>query len=147
MDRRETLADMIGTLMRVMLVSERTPADYQHAVRYNPLDFHTLGALRVSPGMRASDLATYLGVAPTTTSSVIARLIKRGLIEKTKSKEDGRAVALDLTEDGRALALTIRAQDIHNMELFLSSLEAEEQAEIIRLLGKVVTRVAELDAG
>ncbi|PJI92761.1 DNA-binding MarR family transcriptional regulator [Yoonia maricola] len=131
--------------MRVMLISERTPSEHQHAERYNPHDFHTLGLLREAPGMRASTLTDHLGVAPTTTSSVIARLVKKGWVSRQKSTEDGRAVALSLTTKGRAMADTIHNQDISNMQLFLSSMTEKEQDQLIYLLGKVSDRVKALE--
>ncbi len=145
MSRAEDLKEIVSTLMRVMLVSERTSPQYQHVVRYNPLDFHTLGMLRAQPGLRASMLAQGLGVAPTTASSVIARMVKRGHIKRTKSPDDGRAIALSLTDEGLALANTIYAQDIRNMELFLSAVSEDEQDQMLALLDKVRRRVLSLE--
>lgn len=146
MSKEEQLADIVGELMRIMLISERTPPENQHVTKYNPLDFHTIGALRVQPGIRATALSDRLGVAPTTTSSVIARLVKSGLIRRTQSREDKRAAALFLTEDGAAMADAIRSQDLKNMALFLSALAPDEQDEILRLLGKVISLVQQLDS-
>lgn len=131
--------------MRVMLISEKTPAAHQHAERYNPHDFHTLGLLRETPDMRASALAEQLGVAPTTASSVIARLVKKGWVVRRKSPDDGRAIALSLTKAGRAMADVIHNQDLSNMSLFLSAMPDEEQDQLIALLGKVAARVSELE--
>jgi len=132
--------------MRVMLISERTPTAFQHTERYSPHDFHTLGTLRATPGLRASDLAQTLAVAPTTASSLIGRLERRGLILKERSKADGRAVALTLTPKGQALADIIHTQDIANMGLFLSALDDAEQDQLIALLAKVVGRVQQLES-
>lgn len=145
MSRAPELLELVGTLMRVMLVSERTPKDHRHAIPYNALDFNTIGALRHAPGMRATELTELLGVGPTTTSSVIARLVKRGLVERQRSKSDARAASLVLSEDGRALAEILHRQDIKNMELFLSALDDEEQATLLGLLGKVSALVGRID--
>ncbi|MEL6838001.1 MAG: MarR family transcriptional regulator [Pseudomonadota bacterium] len=128
-----------------MLISERTPPEHQHAERYNPHDFHTLGLLRAEPGLRATALAHRLHVAPTTASSLIARLVKKGLVSRDRDPEDGRAVALSLTDKGRAAADTIHNQDLSNMELFLSAMPDEEQDQLIYLLGKVAARVQALE--
>ncbi|MGR3514248.1 MAG: MarR family winged helix-turn-helix transcriptional regulator [Paracoccaceae bacterium] len=147
MSHAPELLELVGTLMRVMLISERTPGDYQHAIPYNALDFNTIGAIRRSPGLRATRLADELGIAPTTASSVIARLVKKGLIERQRDKTDGRAAALFLTRQGQSLADTLHAQDIRNMEFFLSALTPDEQADLLRLLGKVTARVRALEGG
>lgn len=146
MSRPDELRQIVRTLMRVMLISERTPTAFQHKTRYNPLDFHTLGILRAEPDLRATALAERLRVAPTTASSLIARLVKKGLIKREKSQEDGRAVALTLTADGQKLADAIHQQDLANMTFFLSALEEEaEQVQLIALLRKVTKKVAALE--
>jgi len=145
MSRAPELLELVGTLMRVMLVSERTPQDFQHAIPYNALDFNTIGALRVNPGLSASALTEFLGVAPTTTSSVIARLVKRGLVLRNRDPNDGRAASLILSSDGMALAETLHRQDIKNMEFFLSALNDDEQIVLLQLLGKVTKQVAAID--
>lgn len=145
MSRADELRQIVRTLMRVMLISERTPREHQHAERYNPHDFHTLGLLRAAPGLRATALANRLHVAPTTASSLIARLVRRGLISRDRDPDDGRAVALTLTEQGRAMADTIHNQDLSNMELFLSSMSEKEGDQLIHLLGKVATHLEALE--
>ena len=140
------LLGYVRTLMRVMLVSERTSPEHQHVMRFNALDFHTLGMLREHGVVRASGIADALGIVPTTASSVVSRLTKRGLIERRQSTEDRRAYDLQLTPEGRRIAEAIHAQDLQNMNLFLSALTPEEQAEFLRLMDRVVTRVAQLEA-
>lgn len=145
MTKNAELLDQVRTLMRVMLVSERTSPEHQQVMRYSALDFHTLGMLRERSVLRASDVADDLGVAPTTISSAVARLVKRGLIARTQSDTDRRAYDLRLTEEGQQIAQAIHSQDLRNMELFLSALAPEEQETLITLLSKVATRVAALE--
>lgn len=140
------LLDYVRTLMRVMLVSERTSPEHQHVVRFNALDFHALGMLRENGTVRASGIADALGIVPTTASSVVARLIKRGLIERRQSTEDRRAYDLQLTAEGKRIAEAIHEQDLRNMNLFLSALGPEDRTALLDLLGQVVERVAALEA-
>ncbi|MEL7132718.1 MAG: MarR family transcriptional regulator, partial [Pseudomonadota bacterium] len=135
----------VRTLMRVMLVSERTQPEHRHVIRFNALDFHTLGMLRQGVRVRASAIADELGIAPTTVSSVVSRLIKRGMITRTQSAEDRRAFDLSLTEEGRKIAEAIHRQDLRNMNLFLSALDDDDQNRLLDILGQVARRVAELE--
>ena len=141
------LLEYVRTLMRVMLVSERTSPEHQHVVRFNALDFHTLGMLRENGVVRASEIADALGIVPTTASSVVARLIKRGLVRRKQSTEDRRAYDLHLTEEGAQIAQAIHAQDLRNMNLFLSALPKDEQQQLLELLDKVAKRVSALESG
>ncbi|WP_299623586.1 MarR family transcriptional regulator [uncultured Tateyamaria sp.] len=145
MTKEKHLLEYVHVLMRVMLVSERTAPEHQHVIKFNPLDFHTLGLLREAPGTRASAVADALGVVPTTASSVIARLVKRGYVARTQSAQDRRAYDLTLTEDGMRVAQTIHQQDLRNMGLFLSALSEVDQDKLIEILGQVVSRVADLE--
>ncbi len=139
------LLEYVHVLMRVMLVSERTGPEHQHVIKFNPLDFHTLSMLRTAPSLRASDMADGLGVAATTASSVIARLVKRGYVARTQNKTDRRAYDLTLTTQGRQIAEAIHSQDIRNMELFLSALSGGDQDNLLDLLGQVAGRVEALE--
>jgi len=139
------LLEYVRVLMRVMLVSERTGPEHQHVIKFNALDFHTLSMLREAPCLRASAMADQLGVAPTTASSVIARLVKRGYIARTQNEADRRAYDLTLTQDGRRIAEAIHGQDLRNMGLFLSALTEDDQDMLLGLLGRVVSRVAQLE--
>lgn len=144
MSQEQTLLSYVKTLMRVMLISERTPPEHQHVIKFNPLDFHTLYQVRVQPGLRASALVAGLGLAPTTASSVISRLMKRGYIQRRQCTEDRRAYELYLTDEGQRIADAIHEQDLRNMSLFLSALNCPERDTLLGLLAKVVTRVEAL---
>ncbi|WP_172839375.1 MarR family winged helix-turn-helix transcriptional regulator [Tateyamaria omphalii] len=145
MAKDSELLEHVRTLMRVMLVSERTQPQHQHVIRFNALDFHTLGMLRQGAPVRATAIADALGIAPTTISSVVSRLIKRGLIIRAQSADDRRAFDLSLTDEGREIAEAIHRQDLRNMNLFLSALDDEDQNRLLDILGQVVRRVAELE--
>ncbi len=145
MTKEQQLLDQVKTLMRVMLISERTPPEHQHVIKFNPLDFHTLGMVRNTPGVRAGTVVASLGIAPTTASSVISRLMSRGLIQRRQCEDDRRAYALYLTDEGQQIADTIFHQDLRNMGLFLSALSAREQDQMLALLGKVVAKVEALE--
>ncbi len=47
------------------------------------------------------DVATYLGVAHNTTSELIRRLVKRGVVHKQRSTIDERVVHVVITDEGR----------------------------------------------
>lgn len=145
MTREEKLLDQIKTLMRIMLISERTPPEHRHVIKFNPLDFHTLGLVRRLPGVKASAVSVELGIAPTTASSVIARLKSQGLLERRRCVFDRRAYELHLSSEGQRVASMIHDQDMQNMALFLSALTDSEQSRMLTLLDKVVDKVIEIE--
>ncbi|MEL7093175.1 MAG: MarR family transcriptional regulator [Pseudomonadota bacterium] len=145
MTREEKLLDQVKTLMRIMLISERTPAEHQHEIKFNPLDFHTLNQVWQTPGVKASAVVDALGIAPTTASSVIARLRSQGLIERRRCCFDRRSYELHLTPEGKRVAGAIHDRDMQNMGLFLSALTDTQQVKMLELLDKVVDKVRVLE--
>ena len=60
--------------------------------------------VRGCPGVTTCQLARIVGITPSTTSGLVAKLVDAGLIKRGQVSEDRRRIPLDLTEAGRALA-------------------------------------------
>ena len=135
--RPERLADAIHVLLRVITVDETRHPSAEGRMRYNPLDFQTIARVRAEPGIRAADLARFLGVAPTTLQSAVDRLVRRGVIEKGAG---GRG--LGLTEEGEALAAAIRRQDVANMKTALDALPTARRAAMVEDLERIAAAVS-----
>jgi DNA-binding MarR family transcriptional regulator len=69
------------------------------------------------PGQRykVTDIAEFLGVTNAAASRSIDRLVQRGLVERTISRDDRRAVDLALTDESRSLLA--RFEETRNAEL------------------------------
>ncbi|MEM1236689.1 MAG: MarR family transcriptional regulator [Pseudomonadota bacterium] len=143
MDDRERMRQAIGELLRIFLINERVFPSAEGKIPYSPHVFKAIGMIADNPHARASDLQSYLGIAPTTASSLIKRLVKQGWIIRSPHPDDGRAVALTLTKEGEALYRSIYRQDLINMELLLSAFEGEERAQFVGMVEKATTRVRE----
>ncbi|MCX4091962.1 MarR family winged helix-turn-helix transcriptional regulator [Nocardia sp. alder85J] len=71
-------------------------------------DLNALANLADGHARTVSQLAAAIGARPTTLTSVLDRLEKRGLISRTTRAGDRRSVLIELTDTGRATAGTIR---------------------------------------
>ena len=74
--------------------------------RLSRIDLHSgqenlLKALEARDGQSMSDLASTLGVQPTTVTKMISRLAAQDYVERRASKGDGRQAMVFLTERGR----------------------------------------------
>jgi DNA-binding MarR family transcriptional regulator len=98
---------------------------------------HHARALRVvggREGMRLSELAEELHIAPRSATEVADALQTRGLVERAADPADRRAVVLRVTEAGRSVQREVAAaRDTDNRELF-GRLSAADRAELARLL-------------
>lgn len=82
--------------------------------------------MKINNGMKAFEIAEFLGVTPGAVTSICDKLEKLQLIQRVRENEDRRVVKMMLTEDGEA--------KVH--ELFLK-FPQEELAEIKKVLLEV----------
>jgi DNA-binding MarR family transcriptional regulator len=93
-------------------------------------------------GMRLSAVADGLAVTAATASDAVRVLDEKGLVQKTRSREDGRAIAITLTPKGKKLA----AQTSCWSDLFLNAVEElsePEQSIFLRGLMKMIRKLQE----
>ena len=98
----DTLAEAVSRLRRALRRSVRPQLASQEL---HVAHIEVLQALADEPGLRASDLAQRLLLAPTTVSTLIGHLLGHGCLERQPRDRDRRAWNLHLTSVGsRALA-------------------------------------------
>jgi DNA-binding MarR family transcriptional regulator len=101
------------------------------------------------PGQRfkVTDVADFLGVTNAAASRAIDRLVQRGLIDRTVSKEDRRAVDLRLTPESEALLE--KFEEVRNRELLkvLGDFPADDLRAAVSLLDALSVRLAGLEPG
>lgn len=99
------------------------------------------------PGQRfkVTDVASFLGVTNAAASRAIDRLVQRGLIDRSVSAEDRRAVDLALTDESRALL--DRFTEIRNRELLrvLGDFPQDQLEQAAALLDQLSVRLAGLE--
>lgn len=66
-----------------------------------PAAYSLLALIAATPGIRASDLATNIGVGRGTMSRQLARLGSLGLVSRRPDPDDYRGQLLELTDEGR----------------------------------------------
>ncbi|GAB3195972.1 hypothetical protein GCM10027261_17570 [Geodermatophilus arenarius] len=101
---------------------------------------HQARALRVvvlQEGVRLSDLAEALHIAPRSATEVADALQERGLVERTPDPTDRRAVLLRATADGRRVQGEVDAARRADTRELFARLSAAERAELARLLRAV----------
>jgi DNA-binding MarR family transcriptional regulator len=101
--------------------------------------FATLNALYREPTIDQRTLGERISLDRSTMAEVVARLSARGLIRTERHSSDGRRKAIRLTPKGLA-ALQQLIPRTHVMTgRLVGALDASEQAELLRMLGVVVS--------
>jgi DNA-binding MarR family transcriptional regulator len=100
----------------------------------SPHQARALGVVGERDGVRLSDLAEALHIAPRSATEVADGLQERGLVERTPDPGDRRAVILRPTEEGRRVRAEIdAARTADSAELF-ARLPAADRTALARSL-------------
>jgi len=89
-----------------------------------------------------AELTRELAIEPPTTSKMLSRLEKAGVIARNRSESDRRTVLVTLTEAGRALEGPVNAAWRTLEEDTVAALTPEEQDNLKILLGRVLESLA-----
>lgn len=102
-----------------------------------PGQARAIGVLRRHGGMRLSDLAEHLRIAPRSATEVIDALQDRGLAQRSPDPADRRATLVTLTDEGDRIGGAVRSARAAEAEAFfgrLSDTDREALAGILRSL-------------
>ena len=99
-----------------------------------PGQARALGVLRRHGGMRLSDLAEHLRIAPRSITEVIDALQERGLAERSPDPADRRATLVALTAEGERLGGAVRAARRDEAEAFFGRLSDADRDALARIL-------------
>lgn len=96
-----------------------------------PSEINALANLSDGVGRTVSQLGTAVGARPTTLTSVLDRLERRGLVTRTNRADDRRSVLVELTPGGTEVAAEVMCA-IARLERRLLSAVAGETADSVR---------------
>jgi DNA-binding MarR family transcriptional regulator len=90
-------------------------------------------------GVRSSELAQHLHIAPRSATEVIDALEGKGLVERSPDPHDRRATLVSLTARGTRLTEEVRrARGLESERLF-DRLSARDRADLARILRRLQT--------
>jgi DNA-binding MarR family transcriptional regulator len=102
-----------------------------------PRDFSVLRFLLDSGPSTIGHIQSFIQKSPSTTSSLIAKLVEKGYLCRTRSKTDNRVVKVMLTPSGRFFAENTPLQGLPLLRRNLASMPEKRLIEIERMLGEI----------
>ena len=96
-----------------------------------------LAILSERESMTQKELQEMLRIQPGSVTEILTKLEEKGMIRRRKDEEDKRRCILELTEDGRK-EFELRREQEGEKALLFSVLDAAEQEELQKLLGKLL---------
>ena len=98
---------------------------------------HALETLVEHGPLRLSALADRLFLDKSTTSRVVATLVKKGYVEQGADAQDGRAIALSASRKGRSLCERITDDLVHQQKELLQDLDPDVRAGVVSVLRRL----------
>jgi len=138
MNDARALAALLRALQRRFSISER--ADVA-CCGMTVAQAAALGALAAERRLGLGDLGHRLGVAPSTLTRNLDRLVERGLVTRVADPVDARAAGATLTPSGRRAARRVARQDEAFARTILEHLPAERRAQATAALSDLMVAV------
>lgn len=104
-----------------------------------PVQFAILNALIDDPGEDQITLSKNVAFDPATFGSVIIRLEAKGWVTRDADPGDKRRKLLWVTDEGKQIAFAMKRAVAKAQVKIVGPLDSHEQAEFVRLLGKLVS--------
>lgn len=123
------LRGLVHTFIRRfgLLDQSHTPCGLPIAVS----DAHALMELLQAPDIEQGELAGRLGLSKSAISRLILRLKRRGQIQRIRSRDDGRAYNIKLTEKGKRMAEMIDRESLATFQMILSGISESEAEQLL----------------
>lgn len=96
-----------------------------------------------SDGVNMTQIAEYIHVPLNTATGIVARMEKKKLISRERSREDKRVVTIRLAEKGQEQMQTILKELLYYGIKIFTTFTSEEQAMLESILKKVIMVLAE----
>lgn len=137
-----TTEDLDGVLtwsvVRVARFTGQRLAERLAAHGLNPIHFGVLAYLAIAPEMTQADLARAVLVRPQSIAPLVDGLEDRGLIRRSSDRARGRRNPVQITDDGRRVLGAVWDIALSANDLSDAGLDAQESAELNRLLLKII---------
>lgn len=136
-DRATRLNHSILQIVKALKVMEPSVMTAHGELKLVPSDLQALRFIDQHPDCMSSALAQDLGVAATTATSIVDRLVGRGFVHRARTEENRRIVSLRLTEEGQEALARITAEDLDKSAFMLSLMTEEEQVRFVEMMERI----------
>jgi len=111
-----------------------------------PRQYEVLHVVAQNAGLSQTDLVGHTGIDRSTLADMIARMMKKGLLSRKRTKEDARANAVSITASGRKMLNSANAKVAKAERAALSVLPKSQQAGFMRALKAYADALDKIEA-
>lgn len=140
--RMERLKRISGTFTLLMWIARRRFFQLLQPFGLTLAQFMSLAALSMQPeAYSMSDLTNVTLHEPATMTGIVDRLVKMGLVERSRSKTDRRVVLVKITPSGVDLLKQIHQELINDSQIAYQILSDEELTELEHVFSHALDQV------
>ncbi len=111
-----------------------------------PRQYAVLLTVAQNEGISQTGLVERTGVDRSTLADIVRRMLKKGLLQRRRTKEDARAYAVKLTEEGRRQLKLADPISRRVDDRILDSLPARQREQFLEDLSTIVDALQKSDA-
>jgi DNA-binding MarR family transcriptional regulator len=112
-----------------------------------PRQFEVLHTVAQNEGLSQTDLVRATGIDRSTLADMIARMIKKGLLSRQRTKDDARANAVSITASGRRVLSGASAAVNRAESASLNVLPRAQQGQFMKALAAYADALDRLEGG
>ncbi|MFM1813935.1 MAG: hypothetical protein RLZ98_630 [Pseudomonadota bacterium] len=109
-----------------------------------PRQFAVLYSVAQNEGVSQTHLVEQTGIDRSTLADIIRRMLKKGLLQRRRTKEDARAYAVRLTEEGKRVLKAAEPMVKKVDDKVLAALPAGERDKFVASLNRIVEALQEM---
>jgi DNA-binding MarR family transcriptional regulator len=109
-----------------------------------PRQYAVLLTVAANEGISQTGLVERTGVDRSTLADIVRRMLKKGLLQRRRTKEDARAYAVKLTEDGRRMLKTADPVTDRVDARILEAIPAKQREQFMDNLGLIVEALGKM---
>ncbi len=102
--------------------------------------YAVMTAIAHNEGLSQTDLVQMTGIDRSTLADVVQRLLKRGLVQRERTSQDGRTYAVALSQSGHDLLEAIRPSARRADRLVQACLGEEEATIVAEVLNRLIQK-------
>jgi DNA-binding MarR family transcriptional regulator len=103
-----------------------------------PRQYAILTSVSQEPDISQTGLVEQTGVDRSTLADIVRRLVKKGLLQRKRTRRDARMYAVRLTQKGKSALSHLKPAAARVDQRLLSALKADQRGNFIEALGEIV---------
>lgn len=111
-----------------------------------PRQYAVLVSISKNEGLSQTNLVDMTGIDRSTLADIVRRMLKKGLVQRRRTKEDARAYSVRLTEDGRNVLRSAEPMAKRVDERILEALPDDQRKRFLSDLNMIVEALGRLEA-